>query len=233
MNCIYCLHNGRLLPRRGTILQIRAFSKISTVSSNLPRYRKKFGVVAPSVRLTLHRALDLLLYWSTRFVGPVPGYPGYRSESVVADVAIVHPFTGKSRRREDWGTYKPRVVKDKQSAKGRLYFAFHRDQNMLFIPLVGTTFGRLDADSLVLSRELARRASDHHFLSRGWNPVNPLTGKPTSAYLSHLSRTVQRFLSRLSLALCRAAGSRGLPANAPHYQPDHDTAEAETAPPRG
>lgn len=47
-------------------------------------------------------------------------------------------------------------------------------------------------------------------------------------FLQSQSMYKQLILSCLSMALCCAAGSRGLPLNVPYYQADNDVAMAET-----
>eukprot|EP00961_Rhodomonas_salina_P034486 464468-Rhodomonas_salina.2 len=48
----------------------------------------------------------------------------------------------------------------------------------------------------------------------------------TPQFIQLRSRFEHRTTVRLSLALCRAGGSRGLPASAPHYRADADLVQA-------
>eukprot|EP00961_Rhodomonas_salina_P163347 2200105-Rhodomonas_salina.1 len=96
---------------------------------------------------------------------------------------------------------------------------------MQFIPFVGTTLGRLGADAVAMSWGLGlqRRLS--------WPGVwtltlSPSTGKYSLQFLQPRSRFEHRNAARLSLALCRAGGSRGVPASAQHYRADADLLEA-------
>eukprot|EP00961_Rhodomonas_salina_P267542 3615029-Rhodomonas_salina.1 len=63
-------------------------------------------------------------------------------------------------------------------------------------------------------------------MAKGLDTVSPATGKYSPQFLQHRSRLEHRNTARLSLALCRAGGSRGLPASTPHYRADADLLEA-------
>eukprot|EP00961_Rhodomonas_salina_P076943 1032441-Rhodomonas_salina.1 len=67
-------------------------------------------------------------------------------KAVVGDKSALHPFVGKGKSTP-WGTYRPRKLQDRVNCKNRIYAGFHSEQNMLFVPLVGTTLGRLGADA--------------------------------------------------------------------------------------
>lgn len=147
-----------------------------------------------------------------------------RCVAVVGDVSIVHPFQGKGRGRETWGSYHASRLQERVNAKNKIYKKFHEDQNMMFLGLVGTTLGRLSPDAILMSFGLAHRAAEAYFVAHGLDAVSPTSGKLTPAFLLRRSNYEHRFTSRLSLALCRAAGSRGVPASAPHYRADTELA---------
>eukprot|EP00961_Rhodomonas_salina_P291545 3932096-Rhodomonas_salina.1 len=84
--------------------------------------------------------------------------------------------------------------------------------------LVGATLGRLGADAVTMSWGLAHRAAEKTFIAKGLDTVSPTTGKYSHQFLQLRSRFRHRNITRLSLALCRAGGSRGLPARAQHYR---------------
>ncbi len=80
--------------------------------------------------------------------------------AVVGDVSITHPFLGKgSRSAAPWGHHLPGRVCQCAGAKNRLYSVMHAEQNLLFVPLVGTTFGSQGADAVILLFILAHRAT--------------------------------------------------------------------------
>eukprot|EP00961_Rhodomonas_salina_P195786 2643000-Rhodomonas_salina.4 len=70
------------------------------------------------------------------------------------------------------------------------------------------------------------RAAEAYFVAHasGLDAVSPTSGKFTPAFLQRRSSYEHRFTSRLSLALCRAAGSRWVPASASHYRADTELA---------
>eukprot|EP00961_Rhodomonas_salina_P074623 1001986-Rhodomonas_salina.1 len=152
-------------------------------------------------------------------------WPKRRGMSVVRDKSALHPFVGNGRSTL-WDTYTPRKLQDRVNGKNRIYAAFHRKQNMQFVPLVGTTLGRHGADVVAMSWGLAHPAAEKAFLLRGLNTVSPTTGKCSQQFLQLRSRFEYCNTTRLSLALCRAGGSHGLPASAPHYRANADLVEA-------
>eukprot|EP00961_Rhodomonas_salina_P080360 1081132-Rhodomonas_salina.1 len=77
-----------------------------------------------------------------------------------------------------------------------------------------------------MSWGLAHRAAEKAFLARGLNTVSPTTGKYSLQFLQLRARFEHSNTACLSPALCRAGGSRGLPASAPHYSADAYLAEA-------
>eukprot|EP00961_Rhodomonas_salina_P256033 3460425-Rhodomonas_salina.1 len=91
---------------------------------------------------------------------------------------------------------------------------------MMFLGLVGTTLGRLSPDAILMSFCLAHRATEAYFVSHGLDAVSPTSGKLTPAFLQRRSNYEHRFTSSLSRALCRAAGSCGVPASIQHYRAD-------------
>eukprot|EP00961_Rhodomonas_salina_P086816 1167546-Rhodomonas_salina.1 len=93
-------------------------------------------------------------------MGEVPRRPephGIRNQGP-DDTSALHPFVGKGKSTQ-WGTYKPRKLKDSVNGKNWIYSAFHGKQNMQFVQLVGTTLGRLGADAVAMSWGLAHRAA--------------------------------------------------------------------------
>ena len=137
--------------------------------------------------------------------------------AVVGDVSITHPFLGKgSRSAAPWGHHLPGRVRQCAGAKNRLYRVMHAEQNLLFVPLVGTTFGSQGADAVVLLFILAHRATEAYFTARGWNPFTP-AGQYSAAFCSHRGRFNNRFSARISLALCRSSGGRALARASAHY----------------
>jgi len=92
----------------------------------------------------------------------------------------------------------------------------HAEQNLLFVPLVGTTFGSQGADAVVLLFILAHRATEAYFTARGWNPFTP-AGQYSAAFCSHRGRFNNRFSARISLALCRSSGGRALARASARY----------------
>eukprot|EP00961_Rhodomonas_salina_P272358 3680435-Rhodomonas_salina.1 len=79
--------------------------------------------------------------------------------NVVGDVSLTHPFDGGSRRVKRLGTYKPEVFKQHIDLKNRKYYDYHKRQGIVFVPLVGTTFGSINADSVILCHVLAHHAA--------------------------------------------------------------------------
>eukprot|EP00961_Rhodomonas_salina_P302991 3941052-Rhodomonas_salina.1 len=101
-------------------------------------------------------------------------WPTLRGVAIVGDKSALHPFVGKGKFTQ-WGTYRPQKLQDSINCKNRTYAAFHREQNMQFVPLVGTTLGRLGADAVAMSWGLAHWAAEKAFLARGLNTVSPTT----------------------------------------------------------
>eukprot|EP00961_Rhodomonas_salina_P049982 671324-Rhodomonas_salina.1 len=69
-------------------------------------------------------------------------WPTLRGVAIVVDKSALHPFVGKGKSTQ-WGTYRPLKLQDRINCKNLTYTAFHREQNMQFVPLVGTTLGHL------------------------------------------------------------------------------------------
>eukprot|EP00961_Rhodomonas_salina_P295778 3935785-Rhodomonas_salina.1 len=95
---------------------------------------------------------------------------------------------------------------------------------MMFLGLVGTTLGCLSPDVILMRFGLAHRTAEAYFVAHGLDAVSPTSGKYTLAFLQRRSSYEHRFTSCLSLALCRAAGSRGVLASAQHYRADTELA---------
>eukprot|EP00961_Rhodomonas_salina_P109069 1468395-Rhodomonas_salina.1 len=132
-------------------------------------------------------------------------------------------------------------------SKSRAYAPFHQDQNIMMelLALVGTTTGRgqpsrssgpraSEAPSrayscctlLVLSPPPVHGQHVVTQLDRACVKGSPSTGQSFPQFLQLRPRFEHCNTARLSLALCRAGGSRGLPASARHYRPDADLLEA-------
>eukprot|EP00961_Rhodomonas_salina_P084400 1133898-Rhodomonas_salina.1 len=60
----------------------------------------------------------------------------------------------------------------------------------------------------------------------GLDTVSPTSGQYCPQFLQLRSSFEHRNLARLSLALCRAGSSRGLPASVPHYRAEADLIKA-------
>eukprot|EP00961_Rhodomonas_salina_P244060 3297843-Rhodomonas_salina.1 len=88
--------------------------------------------------------------------------------NVVDDVSLAHPFDGGSRRVKRQGTYKPEVFKQHINVKNRKYCDCHKLQGIVFVPLVGTTFGSINADSVILCHVLFHHAAEEFYKLRGW-----------------------------------------------------------------
>eukprot|EP00961_Rhodomonas_salina_P117357 1579823-Rhodomonas_salina.1 len=71
---------------------------------------------------------------------------------------------------------------------------------MQFVPLVGTTLGRLGADTVAMGWGLAHRAAEKAFMAKGLDTVSPTTGKYSPQFLQLRSRLEHRNTARLSLA---------------------------------
>eukprot|EP00961_Rhodomonas_salina_P258076 3488174-Rhodomonas_salina.1 len=50
--------------------------------------------------------------------------------AVVGDVSVVHPFKGKGRRRQTWGSDHASRLQERVNEKNKIYKKFHEDQNM-------------------------------------------------------------------------------------------------------
>eukprot|EP00961_Rhodomonas_salina_P141501 1905349-Rhodomonas_salina.2 len=77
-----------------------------------------------------------------------------------------------------------------------------------------------------MSWGLAHRAAVKALLAQGLDTVSPSTGQYSQQLLQLRSCFGHRNTASLSLALCRAGGSRGLPASTLHYRADADLLEA-------
>ncbi len=77
----------------------------------------------------------------------------------------------------------PPTVSASAGAKNRLDSLFHAGQNMLFVPLVGTTSGAQGADTVILHYVLVHLAAEAHFASSRWN-LFTLVGKHSQAFKS-------------------------------------------------
>eukprot|EP00961_Rhodomonas_salina_P068651 921362-Rhodomonas_salina.2 len=101
---------------------------------------------------------------------------------------------------------------------------------MQFVPLVGTTLGRLGAAAVAMRWGLAHRAAEKAFLAnlKGLDTVSPTTGTGSLQFLQLRSRFEHRNTARLSLGLWGAGGSLGLrlAASAVHHRADADILEA-------
>eukprot|EP00961_Rhodomonas_salina_P199673 2693341-Rhodomonas_salina.3 len=75
-----------------------------------------------------------------------------------------------------------------------------------------------------MSFSLTHWVAEAYFVAHGLDAVSSTSGKLTPAFLQRRSSYEHRFTSSLSLALCSAAGSRGVPASAPHYRADTELA---------
>eukprot|EP00961_Rhodomonas_salina_P064826 872511-Rhodomonas_salina.1 len=69
-----------------------------------------------------------------------------------------------------------------------------------------------------MSWGLAHRASETAFLAKGQDTLS-YTRQCAPQFLQLRSRLENRDITRFSLALCRAGGSRGVPASAPTISP--------------
>eukprot|EP00961_Rhodomonas_salina_P066558 894194-Rhodomonas_salina.2 len=120
--------------------------------------------------------------------------------NVVCNVPLAHPFDGGSRRVKRLGTYKPEVFKQCINAKNRKYDDYHKWQGIVFVPLVGTTFGCINADSI------------RGVLQAAWlDDRRPRHGQDSMpGFLRLRSRFFSQYKGRICLSICRAAGSQGM-----------------------
>ena len=83
--------------------------------------------------------------------------------SVVADVTIVHPVMGNptSAGAAPVGTWQPRVLAARASAKLSKHKSFYSSIGLSFVPLVASTFGVLHEDFLRFLWLLSEPDSDH------------------------------------------------------------------------
>eukprot|EP00961_Rhodomonas_salina_P209918 2834370-Rhodomonas_salina.1 len=95
----------------------------------------------------------------------------------VGDVSLAHPFASGSRRVKRRGTYKPEAFKQCINVKNLKYYDYHKRQGIVFVPLVGTTFGRIKAESVILCHVFAHHAAKEFYKLRGWTIVDSDTGK--------------------------------------------------------
>eukprot|EP00961_Rhodomonas_salina_P161335 2171883-Rhodomonas_salina.1 len=130
--------------------------------------------------------------------------------NVVGDVSLAHPFDGGSRCVKRQGTYKPEVFKHHINVKNRKYYNYHKRQGIVFVPLVSTTFGHINADSIILCHVLAHHAAEEFYKLRGWTIIDPDTGKIMPGFLRLHSRFFSWYKGRIGLSICCAAGSRGM-----------------------
>eukprot|EP00961_Rhodomonas_salina_P225970 3055108-Rhodomonas_salina.1 len=93
---------------------------------------------------------------------------------IVGDVSLAHPFVWKGRGREKWGNTKPLALQDRVNNKNQIYndSDYHQAQSFTFLPLVATTLGRLNADSVALCYlfKFAHCAAIAYFHVHGWTP---------------------------------------------------------------
>eukprot|EP00961_Rhodomonas_salina_P023764 319243-Rhodomonas_salina.3 len=76
-------------------------------------------------------------------------------KAVVGNVSEVHPFKGKGRGRQTWGSYHASRLQERVNEKNKIYKQSHEDQNMImmfkFLGLVGTTLGHLSPGAVLMS----------------------------------------------------------------------------------
>eukprot|EP00961_Rhodomonas_salina_P001097 15418-Rhodomonas_salina.1 len=136
---------------------------------------------------------------------------GNNVTGAVGDISITHVALGSGPRREEWGSYKPGALADRVGSKNSTYILFHRDQNLEFLALVGTTQGKLSAVGVAMYHHLAHLAAEAAFEARGW-PTAVRQGRGfSSLFYQMCSSFACRYGGRLVMALCRASGQRGLP----------------------
>eukprot|EP00961_Rhodomonas_salina_P138163 1858819-Rhodomonas_salina.1 len=109
--------------------------------------------------------------------------------NVVGNVSqsLAHPFDSGSRCVKRLGTYKPEVFKQCIDVKNRKYYDYHKQQGIVFVPLVGTTFGSINADSVILCHVLAHHTAEEFYKLHGWTIVDSDTGKIMPGFLRLLS----------------------------------------------
>eukprot|EP00961_Rhodomonas_salina_P157611 2121755-Rhodomonas_salina.1 len=85
------------------------------------------------------------------------------------------------------------------NCKNRTYAGFHHEQNMQFVPLVGTTLGRLGADALAMSWGLTHRPPRRLSWPKVWTLCPPprvsTPGSSSSFALASSTATLPAFPS--------------------------------------
>ena len=135
----------------------------------------------------------------------------------MGDVSITHPFTGKGRK-QTWGQFRPGALAERHAEKTCKYYADHRREGYLFVPLVATTFGQVTADSVILCHILGHSTATEFFLARWWATVSD--NGYSKGFLQCRSRFTTRYKTRIGHSVCAAAGARGLIGAAPSLAPE-------------
>eukprot|EP00961_Rhodomonas_salina_P271269 3665510-Rhodomonas_salina.1 len=89
----------------------------------------------------------------------------------VCNVSITHVALSSGPRQEEWGTFKHHslAASEHMGSKNSMYYSpFHREQNLKFLALVGTTRGVLSAVGVTMYHHLAHLATEAAFKARGW-----------------------------------------------------------------
>eukprot|EP00961_Rhodomonas_salina_P246499 3330661-Rhodomonas_salina.2 len=134
----------------------------------------------------------------------------------------MQPMTQQGKRGQDAGhrivrkrgACKPEVFKQLVDQKNRKHYDFHRRQGIVVVPLVGTTSGRINIDSVILCHVFAHHTAKEFYTLCGWTltivDLDLDDGEPTPSFLRLRSRFFSCYKGRIAQSVCRAAGSRGM-----------------------
>mmetsp|Transcript_31010 Transcript_31010/g.64363 ORF Transcript_31010/g.64363 Transcript_31010/m.64363 type:complete len:142 (-) Transcript_31010:90-515(-) len=107
------------------------------------------------------------------------------------------------------GEPNPTALKDSVREKNNKYKAWHEDQGYTFIPLVVTTHGSFNSNSVLLIMLFTHKTTLTYFSERMPNSIMTSQGGYTKTFVGHHARFLYRYKARVSLSVARATATRG------------------------